>query len=282
MATATRAAIPPEAPNYVDVPQSHQPDLFIPKRLKGVLPVPREIFPPRQPDKPSETYIANATRDKSARNIVPSSKMSALENYRSRMAMTRKKHLREGLLELHSRKETMTHQVATRSEQRKKERERLISQVGREDERLTNVSVTKDMRPQSSIQLCRADAEARIASKKANLERRAAEKEEERRDALHTLYMNARSFITNEDQLVAEIERAFPEGKNPDWTSDRSRGENIWNLGAPHTIADLLDASSQRVRKEWGKAGLTSAAEKHKIDQERMKRIAEELSGGKM
>lgn len=280
--TAAQLVVPPEAPNFVDIPQSYQPDLVVPRRQKGILPVPRELFPPRQPDKPSEEYIARATRDKLAKNVVPESKMSELDKYRTRLALTRKKHLREGLLELHSRKEAMTRLVALRSEQKRKERERLISQAERVDERLTNSSVPQAMKPGKALKINTADAEARHKKKVSNLERQRREKAEERREALHTLYMNARSFITTDEQLDAEIEKAFPKGNNPEFATDIKLGDNIWNVGSPATITDLLDASASRVRKDFSKAGLTETDRKFAIDQERMKRIAEELSGGKM
>jgi hypothetical protein len=279
--TAAQLAVPPEAPNFVDVPQSFQPDLVVPRRQKGILPVPRELFPPRQADKPSDEYIARATRDKLAKNVVPESKMSELDRYRTRMALTRKKHLREGLLELHHRKEAMTRLVAIRSEQKRKERERLISQAERVDERLTNSSVPQAMKPGNALKITEADAEAR-RKKVSNIERQWREKAEERREALHTLYMNARSFITTDEQLDAEIEKAFPKGHNPEFATDTKLGDNIWNVGSPATITDLLDASASRVRKDFSKAGLTETDRKFAIDQERMKRIAEELSGGKM
>jgi len=280
--TAAQLAVPPEAPNFVDVPQSYQPDLVIPRRQKGVLPVPRELFPPRQPDKPSEEYIARATRDKLAKNVVPESKMSELGKYRTRMALTRKKHLREGLLELHNREEAMTRLVAIRSEQKRKERERLISQAERVDEHLTNSSVPQAMKPGKALKINKADAEARYKKKMSNLEEQWREKAEERREALHTLYINARSFITTDEQLGAEIEKAFPKDNNPEFATDTKLGDNIWNVGSPATIADLLDAGASRVRKDFSKAGLTETDHKFAIDQERMKRIAEELSGGKM
>jgi hypothetical protein len=281
--TATaRLAIPPEAPNFVDVPQSYQPDLVVPRRQKGILPVPRELFPPRQPDKPSQKYIASATRDKLAKNVVPESKMSDLDKYRSRMAETRKKHLREGLLELYNRKETMTRQVAIRSEQKGKERDRLINQAERIDERLTSATVPQAMKPGKGLQILRAETGGRRRSRRKRVVEGRERKEEERRDALHTLYINARNFITTEEQLDAEIAKAFPEGGNPEFATDTKLGDNIWNLGSPATIAELLDANVSRVRKDFTKAGLTEADHKFNIDQERMKRIAEELSGGKI
>ena len=195
------------------------------------------------------------------------------------MAETRKKHLREGLLELHNRKVTMARQVAFRGEQKQKDRDRLISQPERVDERLTNASVLTSMKPVKGKQIVRVRG---VNRKVRNLERQRREKEQERRDALHTLYMNARNFITTEEQLDAEIEKAFPEGNHPEFATDTKLGDNIWNLGAPATIADLLDTNTSRVRKDFTKAGLTEADHKFKVDQDRMKRIAEELSGGKM
>lgn len=276
--TTARLAIPPEAPSFIDVPQSYQPDLVVLRRQKGILPVPRELFPPRQPDKPSDKYIASATRDRLAKNVVPESKMSDLDKYRSRMAETRKKYLKEGLLELHNREKTMTRQIAIRSEEKIIQRERLINQAERIDERLTNVSVPQAMKPKRGLHIIKSWK----GFQRRKIRDRTEKKEEERRDALHTLYMNARNFITTEEQLDVAIEKAFPEGGNPEFATDTKLGDNIWNLGSPATIADLLDASVSRVRKDFTKAGLTEADHKFNVDQERMKRIAEELSGGKM
>ena len=146
------------------------------------------------------------------------------------------------------------------------------------DERLTNASVPQPMKQKKGLHI--VESGKGFQYKKIGV--RAEKKEEERRDALHTLYMNARNFITTEDQLDISIEKAFPEGGNPEFATDTKLGDNIWNLGSPATIADLLDASASRVRKDFTKAGLTEADHKFNVDQERMKRIAEELSGGKM
>jgi hypothetical protein len=169
----------------------------------------------------------------------------------------------------------MTRQVAIRSEQKTKERDRLVTQAERVDERLTSASVPQAMKPEKGL------PNARAANKPRRRQRK-DKKKGERRDALHTLYMNARNFITTEEQLDAAIEKAFPEGGNPEFATDTKLGDNIWNVGAPATIAELLDANVSRVRKDFTKAGLTEADHKFKIDQERMKRIAEELSDGKM
>ena len=280
--TAQRGAIPPEAPNFVDIPPSHQPEFVFPRRQKGILPVPRDIFPPRQPDKPSEDYIARATQDKKATNVVPETQMSDLARYRQKMAKIRKAHLKEGLTELYQRQMTMDGQVATRSDQRKRERARLISQGEREDERLTNATIPQAMRRARVAQARREDAEVLMTAKLANIARSRAEKAEERRDALHTLYMNARDFITTEEQLDTAIEKLFPAADNPEWRSATSTGLNIWNKGCPPTIANLLDATTHRATKDFTRAGMSDTKEKYRIDQERMKRIAEELSGGKL
>ena len=249
----------------------------MPKRQKGILPVPREIFPPRQPTKPTHEYISNATRDKKPENMVPMDQMSELQKYRARMSETRKEHLRQGLVELYQRKQSMTASVARRSEQKKEERARLISQDERIDAQLTNASVPQAMQPVKGA----IAASANRRSKK-KFEALQARKEEARRDATHTLYMNARTFITTEQQLDAEILKAFPDGAHEEWRTAATYGTSIWNLDSPPTIADKLQASSRRAKKDFSTAGLTDSAEKYRLDQERMKRIAEELSGGKI
>lgn len=69
------------------------------------------------------------------------------------MADTRKKHLKEGLLELHNREKTMTRRIALRSEEKIKERERLINQAERIDERLTNASVPQAMKQKKGLHI---------------------------------------------------------------------------------------------------------------------------------
>jgi hypothetical protein len=113
--------------------------------------------------------------------------------------------------------------------------------------------------------------EERLALSKARLEAKQAQKEAERQEHLHSLYMNARTFITTEEQLAAEIDRVFPDGENVAWRNDHQPGENIWNLGNPPTVNSLA-----------GRTRRAGESMRWDIVQERVKKLGEEITGGKI
>lgn len=112
--------------------------------------------------------------------------------------------------------------------------------------------------------------EERLAISQARLEAKQAQKEIERKEHLQSLYVNARTFITTEEQLTAEIDRVFPEGENPAWRNDHQPGENIWNLGNPPTVFNLANKTRANEAVRWD------------VSQERVKKLGEALTGGKM
>ena len=149
----------------------------------------------------------------------------------------------------------------------------------REDERLTGPTILQSQLPArlrrngKPAQLPDPDREARIRAARQNTARHEMERSEERRDQLHTLYMNANTFITNEAQLNAVVERVFHDTRQ--FRSEEVEGENVWNLGFQTTVAEMLDDVNE------GKKA-TDAGRKGKLVQERYKQIAEVLTGGKM
>jgi hypothetical protein len=233
--------------------------------------VPRELFPSRRPDKPSSAYIAAATPKPSsdAAKVKPGHPHFEHIEWKRKMAIARRKNLREGLLELYRRKERTDRAIAARSDHKQSQRQQILHQDQREDERLTSPTTVEVMKPLRSSVLPDPDGEERLARSIANVQARRGQKQEQARDALHTLYMNARKFITTEEQLVAEIERVFPAKNNPDWTNDQQAGDNIWNLGAPPTVESMVNARKSELA-QWD------------LVQKRVQKIAEELTGGKI
>ena len=294
----SRNAIPPESPRYVDVPESFQPELYSPPRPKGVLPVPREIFPPQRPDKPTEEYISNATPAPSVKTLLTrSARKSEHETYKARMSELRRTHLRSGLLELYNRKVVMTQAIAVKSARRQNERARLVSLPPREDERLTAASIPSTMRPENTSTKNSSIADqartAAVHARRAALtQSKANDRRLSRLEFLHTLYMHARLFITTERQLNAEVDLIFDHPET-EWSTAASTGSSVWNLGMPTTVAAMLKErgpdTSGNFNPSWSNGRSITAArtgkprdfvEKHRLDQERMKKIAEVLSGG--
>src|ERR1700743_2713449 len=70
-ASSSRLYIPPESPAFIDVPQPLQQIQDSKPRAKGILPLPRELFPARRPEKPGQQYLDNVTRDPLPKNILP-------------------------------------------------------------------------------------------------------------------------------------------------------------------------------------------------------------------
>ncbi|KAL2870219.1 uncharacterized protein BJX67DRAFT_344937 [Aspergillus lucknowensis] len=261
----------PESPNFVELPRPIQPDLPPKPRVKGTLPVPREIFPRRRADKPRPEYIAAATPlPKNNEKIGANEPHAEYREWKREMANMRRKNLKAGLLELHKRKKRIDERMNQRSRAKQARREQVFKQGDRDDERLTRPSVIQEMLPQRISVLPDPDREERLAQSRARWESKKLQKELERRDWLHTLYMNARSFITTEEQLAAEIEKVFPEGLNEAWRSDHQHGDNVWNLGLPPTVQNIVNESGKSESNRW------------ELTQGRLKKLGEEITGGKV
>jgi len=151
-----------------------------------------------------------------------------------------------------------------RSRRKNDEHEKLARRPEPLDEQLTNQSVTQGIKnlllKNGTNQLSQGQIRKRTQQgmqKRMAIEQR---KSEERKDAIHTLYMHARSFVTTEAQLDAAIEKAFGTVEEP------ARKKLIWEEeGSPKTTQDML--SQEGVVQKT---------------QRRIKRIAEELTGGKI
>lgn len=103
-----------------------------------------------------------------------------------------------------------------------------------------------------------------------------ARKREERRNDLHVLYTNAQNFIVTEEALSKEVDRVFDDLEQ--FSTEMKPGLNIWNRGFPSTVKEMLQRSSigegsTAVQMESGHEALTN---------ERVKRLGEELTGGRM
>ena len=156
-------------------------------------------------------------------------------------------------------------------------REKLLYAPERDDVRLTNPSVLSNQLPTKHRGLPDLARPARLAVKSQNVADMAAMREENRRNALHTLYVNAGDFITTGKQLDWVIDRAFDD--NSQFRTDSSEGVNIWNLGYPETVQKLLGKVNKNGRRQ---TALDSAEGNEIVTRERMRKLGEELTGGKM
>ena len=242
--------------------------------MKGVLPVPRKLFPEGSPDKTSPEYLAAVTPEPSVKKNLSSADPSTVKyvEWRARSAATRRKNLREGLVELQYRKEKIDRHVAAKSAFKRAEYDRAVHKPEREDERLTNPSITQLMTPGYFANLPDPDRKELIAGKREKVRRKDMADREERRNALHSLYMNARSFIVTESALNSKVDEVFDD----EWFKSYP-GRSIWDKEEfPDTVQTMLHVANRNGSKAVQNAGYAY------ITRERVQRIAEELTGGKM
>lgn len=155
------------------------------------------------------------------------------------------------------------------------EREKALHQPEREDERLTAPSINFDidalMHKGPTPDPSRSE---RLRVKKANFERIAAAKREKRLDDLHTLYMNARSFIVTPEQLDKHVDDVFGKDVAVGFGSEQTLGSSIWATGKPVTVQEML-------QKRMNTGSRTTTATISAADA-RLHQLAETLTGGKM
>ncbi|KAI9779409.1 MAG: hypothetical protein M1839_007374 [Geoglossum umbratile] len=267
----------PESPNFIEVPQPLQARPPLKRRIKGVLPVPRDIFARRRPTSLTPEYFAKVTPEPTAPGGDDglTGEQGEFVAWKRRMAAVRRRNLREGLKGLYHRKKQTDRVIAARSAFKRAERERLLHEPEREDVRLTLPSIPRSLLQFQKGPLPDPDRAQRIAEKEAAVQAKQAEKAEERKANLHSLYMHARDFITTEEQLNEKIERIFV--THPWEFVDGDKGENIWNTGVPESVSTMLAKAAAA-----GKGFVSQHESIAVLTDRRVKRIAEELTGGKM
>ncbi|KJX99705.1 hypothetical protein TI39_contig353g00024 [Zymoseptoria brevis] len=277
--SARQLAVGPEHPKYIEVPEPPQQNLLYSPRVKGVLPVPRDIFAGKTRDQSDSKAIAEATRrPRKARAPLEGTR----EEWKVKMSEVRRRNLREGLESLRSRHQTEKKRMSDKSLARQREREELLARPEREDERLTAPSTSLDLQALLHGTVPDPTRRQRLAMKRINVETKAAEKQQERLDALHTLYMNARSFIVTPEQLDKAVDEAFGTQENPKRFGSTHMGPSaalsIWGEGRPERVQDMLNAANG----VKSRSAMDSTSKALETSKDRINTIAEVFTGGKM
>lgn len=277
--TPASLALGPESPNYIEVPKPLQPTFPIKPAVKGHLPVPRDIFKTRNVHpKQSKIFLDRSTKlPKEVKTPGPYSRDAEYRLYKQRLAEKRREALRQGVEELHKRKVTTETQHLARIQANYKDRRERAMAPPRKVDVLTQNSIQKGIRdflegtlPDSSrTEITEARREAYAARQ---------DKVQAMREArLHDLYINARHFIVDEQQLDEAIEKTFGTEESPiGWDvkgnmgprAEGKEGLSPWHGPIPEGVGDLM-------KKLKGGAGVNLA-------KDRVKKLAEEFTGGKM
>jgi len=271
---SSSTALPPESPRYIDVPRPPQFQGYDRPDVKGVLPIPRQLLRSNSKrDKTDPEFLAEIAPGKTSpkynKAVVPPEAREYV-TWKSRQTDLRRQNLKESLVTLIDRQRKSDRWKATRQRERQAARRAAVEAPEREDDRLTSPSVIQPIRQD----LVKAGVDyAELQARQDRLAAVEAAKAEERRMHLHTLYMNAKDFILTETALNKKVDEVFDEPfykQNP--------GASIWDHEyMPETIDGILKGGTRSGR------GAIAANEGHiQIMKERLNRIAEELTGGKM
>ncbi|RCI11911.1 hypothetical protein L249_4195 [Ophiocordyceps polyrhachis-furcata BCC 54312] len=268
--------MPPESPAYIRLPAT--PQLNEPRlpRVRGHLPIPREIFPAVEGDrKIKPQYI----RDVSPMPAHRCEARNESQRWKLGLADRRRRNLEHGLRALWARRTESDRlrklQVSSTMEQHK----RAAAAPEREDDRLTRTTILEQLMDTKVHP--DPDRLSRVARSREELLARESAKRECRLYALTELYINASNFIITEKELDDEVEYLFREDYFQVQGHHENRlgmMENVWGLfGKPPSIANMLREDAGRSAK---------MADQHASEYERSvhrhKRITEDLTGGKM
>lgn len=275
--TPAALALGPQSPNYIDVPKPAQPTFPLDPNLKGHLPVPRDIFDTRsQHPKQSDVFLRKSTKDAKDRKAPgPFSRDVDFRLYKQRLADARKEALKAGVKELHARKVASEAQHMDRIQKIGELRTKLAMAPRRDVDTLTETSVSKGVRDFLDDAL--PTTNKNIEARRAAYQRKQAAQRAVRESRLHDLYTNARTFIVSEEQLDDAIEKTFGTDESPmGWDikgimgprDQHKEGLSPWHGPMPEGVGDMMN-------KLRGGEGVGLA-------KERVKKLAEELTGGKM
>lgn len=268
--------VPPESPSYIRLPSTPQSQDKQYQRVRGQLPIPRDIFK----GKDSSRKVQRKYLQQTAPKPKAQHKSSAERLWKDQVAQARRENLRHGLDSLWQRKaqaekdsrklialKTRQHQIAATKPERRDD----VYTRGTVLDSLMNYQVTVDQHG-----FARAD---RSRSKVAAVDN---EKRESRRDALMELYISASNFIVGEQELKREVDTLFSEDyfKNQSQSTNRFGVENAWGVwGPPTSLQELLH---QTTASETSNKIIDLDLTDYDRSVKRQKKIAEEFTGGKM
>ncbi|KAF2755035.1 hypothetical protein EJ05DRAFT_478848 [Pseudovirgaria hyperparasitica] len=256
--SSTRSQLPPESPNYVDYPMPELPVLTTKKPIKGVLPYPRDIFRHANKtkgkiEKNTPDFIARATKEptKERKPATPEAKLRL--QHKAEMAETRRKNLREGLREMERRRIDIQNIQHMKSQAKAAVIKAIDERPTPDDELFTATSMHPSIAAYMRGDLSpRPPTKEEIIRRTMRYERGAKKRSKGRKKDLTTLFNQARTFITNIDDLTATIDKLFNVNKDTNYDPTN----NVWmanNRQAPISMDQLL---ANAVSKE-GKGGRT-------------------------
>lgn len=267
----------PESPNFIEIPQPPQTSAVPRRRIRGVLPVPRNIFPKGNAENVTPSYIEETTpepKSQAASDSISSERVL----WKERLAIARRRNLRQGILELKRRAIKTRRRWQGVQRKTRAERVTLLNKPESADERLTGPTAMHAARSllRRTPELSNTGEQWRISklqtSSEAVTEQKARESKNRIED-IRTLYINATHFITDMSQLNSAIDEAFGSPDNP-ITFGKAKGPNIWFEGELISIQDRLNE-----KYNIGTTSIGPGETRAKLAEQRLNKIANVLLG---
>ena len=262
----------------MSVPEPPQQTVPYHPPVKGSLPVPRNVLAGAgSKDKASDEWLNDAAkRPQRPIKHTPGSR----EEWKVKMTESRRRNLREGVKSLKARQQYEQRKEDARARQANEARQIALNAPEREDERLTTPTHGLDLSTLLHAAPSDPHRDSRLEHKRANVAHHVSLRSEARLNHLHTLYMNARTFIVTPQQLDTAVDEAFGTPEQPVSFayehSSMEAAQSVWGLGKPASVQDLL------VQSQGGGQGAVRVKGGLEASRERLRRIAEELTGGAM
>ncbi|KAK6512394.1 hypothetical protein TWF481_001279 [Arthrobotrys musiformis] len=201
----------PYSPYFVDIP--FPPQRYAPwkPRAKGTRPEPRKVFRNEKDNKKiTSSYLALVSKEPtvfSKPGETAPAKEKAYISWKQRMADSRRRNIREGLLQLHVEKTRRDEYIAQRSTQKQELRAKLLAEEDSDAVKLTTPTIISALRKKHL--LTDPGREERLAEKRERYLKLEEEKRTGKLEELHELYIRAHEFIFTEAQLDELINQEF-------------------------------------------------------------------------
>ncbi|KAH7321409.1 hypothetical protein B0I35DRAFT_477892 [Stachybotrys elegans] len=268
--------VPPESPSYIRLPPTPQSEDPSRPRVRGSLPIPRNIFSGRHGQRKLDPGYVEKTAPVGKK---PEGAVSDVQQWKAAMANTRRSNLQRGLRALGDRRKWNDAQREARLDRKLQEHREAVNAPERKDDRVTRGTVLDAVLDTKVYP--DPDRFKRAQRSRANVISRENAKREARRDALVELYMNASKFIVTEKDLQTEIDKVFSEDYFKKLGQSAARYgsmQSTWEVyGKPLSISQMLARTT-------GSAKPMSATGETEFDRsvKRQKTVSEELTGGRM
>lgn len=271
--------IPPESPRFINLPDPPQSSERKLPPVKGVLPVPREIFHRRNNGSHKvQPGFVDQTVPKSRAELAGEAPRSEKAAWKRLMAESRRQALGAGISSLWERKQTREARAKGRAESHRERNLMAANAPERLDDVYTRGTVMQHTLETRVIRdplykERQLESQARTAALQQT-------RSEARKDAVQRLYVEAGSFIVSEEELSKKIDDIF----TPDHFKTHGKqfaipdAENVWDAhGPPITIKSMFASmkGTSTVAIDYYKSEASETTLRQRV-------VAGELTGGAM